>query len=337
MSNTQSLGDPEGEISTRPPAVHLIFLWLFWVWYLQDSSIGYKFCDYDLEIMFCDGLGVREWLRWLEHLISYQTTQKALRYMCSKTVAHWLSKFFFEGTNVVQGESEGNSEYLSWVSSLNSDERSLVIRVSRRDWEKAHGIIESAMGKYEEVPESDVDICAMIGAVCLSTIVDDPSDPVGQYETLASTLKGMGENFKGPSTVRSRIWESLKDLPPGGSSTEMIRFRKGFRAQAAHPACCEEVGDKFIDWYSATVTIMGIGHRVTVDTSWKCGGCGYCKTMKSVQKLFTKGTKTLFVDKQRLMDSVLKEMVSILRLLLSPDVYSHSELRNREISLPAKA
>jgi len=121
--------------------------------------------------------------------------------------------------------------------------------------------------------DSAIDIRGLIGALYLCCF---PSSSSAQVYFLNDVCKF--EKVLEDFDLRS-YGESLgcpQHRPP---TLAMIEFRGALRA--AHPTCCHELGSEIIDWYSASIVLLGVTDSVDHST-WGCKRCFSCKLKPSI-------------------------------------------------------
>jgi hypothetical protein len=171
--------------------------------------------------------------------------------------------------------------YLPWISAIHWGYRQYVHYVSHTDWDLAQRTMESITAQNLGIVEggelgsqdSAIDIRGLIGALYLCRF---PRSSSAQVHFLNDVCKF--ERFKKDYALLSHR-ESLGRPPTSTPTLAMIEFRCALRA--AHPTCCNELGSEIIDWYSASIVLLGLTDSVDHST-WGCKRCFSCKLKPSI-------------------------------------------------------
>jgi hypothetical protein len=292
---------------TDPPAMYLVFLWLFWAWVIQARRKILEPKDH--RFAYYRGNDVREWLHWLKLLTSHPLSRRILNGMASKDMETWLSDISHQDCGIVSGDHR----FSPWLSSIQRCSYQFYIcRVSHLDWEQALRTIESAMaqdqqtvdGGGSEILHSTVDVRAQIGALYLCSWPDGSGGlPADRFNDICN-FSQFSQSFFSVDPFRN-----FGVLPKLVMSTSaMIEFCNGL--QTAHPTCCHKLGQEIIDWYSASVALLGITNSVD-HSSWKCKRCTSCKAITSFRALLSTKKLPPNTNKQQLFDEAVNGLVSI--------------------------
>jgi hypothetical protein len=220
----------------------------------------------------------------------------------------WLSKM-----SCVNIGNSGHDNYLPWVCSIISKFREYISFVSHADWEHAKRIVESSLAQdrqmvEEEIlgrPHSAIDVQALIGALYLCNLARNASGFHVEKVNDIYNFTEIKDRFSG------YYWRSMR-LPKVTPTPVMIEIRSTL--QAAHPTCCEKLGPKMLDWYSASIALLGIPNSV----DWECKRCVPCKAVIAFRKLTTHKPELPDTAKQQVFDATIRKLVSAFHFLKMP-------------------
>jgi hypothetical protein len=140
-------------------------------------------------------------------------------------------------------------------------------------------------------PHSAIDIMALIGALHLCYLAHNASGFHVEKVNDIYNFTEIKDGFSG--------WYPLKPMPlPKVTPTPvMIEIRSAL--QAARPTCCQKLGPKMLDWYSASIALLGTPDSVDYST-WECKRCvSYKATMGFWKQLPDTTKQQVFVAKIR--------------------------------------
>jgi hypothetical protein len=199
--------------------------------------------------------------------------------MTSEYVEAYLSEVLLQECD---RDYDDENRYLLWISSIHWGYRRSVHNVSHLDWELAQRTMESITAQNLGIVEggelgsqdSAIDIRGLIGALYLCRF---PSSSSAQVHFLndVCTFERIKKDLDPGHSHR----ESLGSPPTLTPTLAMIEFRGALRA--AHPTCCHELGSEIIDWYSASIVLLGLTDSVDHST-WGCKRCFSCKVKPSI-------------------------------------------------------
>jgi len=192
----------------------------------------------------------------------------------------WLSQMITGNTN-----HASDVNYLPWVASIPSDYQIITCFVSHLDWDHAQRIIASSLAQDRQMaeegtlgrPNSTIDVRAWIGALYQCSLAhNDGGFHVGSVNDI-DNFTWIKDHF-GPS--RSGGFCSMR-LPKVTPTPAMVEIRNAL--QVAHPTCCQKLGPQILDWYSASIVLLGIPDSVD-HSNWKCKHCVQCKAATKCHK-----------------------------------------------------
>ena len=269
--------------NTDSPAMYLVFLWLIWSYSLGCS------CD------------VQEWLQWLELLASHPLSRRILILTASESMKARLSAMFCANSG---NDDDLDNQYMPWVCSIPRRYRLSISHVSHLDWKHAQKTINSGLAQDRQTVEDEVsgtlhsesaaDIRALIGALYICNFARDDGSFDIENVKLTHLKRGLGYCFM--------------PLPKVTLTPVMIEVRNAL--QVAHPTCCQKIGPQILDWYSASIALLGIPDSVDHFLKWKCNDCIQCTAATRCQKLLRPHRSLPDSAKQQVFDVTIRELVS---------------------------
>jgi len=165
-----------------------------------------------------------------------------------------------------------------------------------QDWQMVEGEVSGGL-------HSTIDVQALIGALYLCCFANSSTIlPVEKYNDICNFNRADLQFWRG-------AYSFFKPLPKLMPTPTMINFCNAF--QAAHPTCCHQVGHKVIEWYLASIHLLGVADSLDY-LAWKCKLCVSCKAAMGLQELLTAHKSMLDTYKQQLFDTVVRELVSLI-------------------------
>jgi hypothetical protein len=237
----------------------------------------------------------------------------------SKWMETWLSQVLHKN-----GKLDSDKQFLPWVSSISSTHRWIISRVSHSDWEDAQKTIKSTIARdrptvEDEIsrsPQSAIDIPALlIGALYLYSSAHSAG---GLQPKNVSDIYHFSNFFHTEKKYIPQSWSGFDiELPKTTPTPQMVKIRSVL--QAAHPMCCQKLGPKIIDLYSATIALLDISDSVDHST-WECKHCVSCRATTDFRNLLKTHKRPPDTTQQHILNVAFRELVSTFHCYLNISV-----------------